>query len=43
MAFYQKAASDIFASGPGITAPAAKKCRVWLYYLRSGNAVEVSN
>ena len=36
MACYYRAASDIFA------APLKKNCRVWLYYLRSGHAVEVT-
>ena len=37
MACYYRAASDLFAL------PSGKKCRVWLYYLRSGHAVEVTN
>jgi ATP-dependent helicase/nuclease subunit A len=37
MACYHRAASDLFA------VPANKKCRIWLYYLRSGHAVEVTN
>jgi ATP-dependent helicase/nuclease subunit A len=36
MACYHRAASDIFAI------PSGKKCVIWLYYLRSGHAVEVT-
>ena len=36
MACYYRAASDLFA------APAHKQCTIWLYYLRSGHAVEVT-
>jgi ATP-dependent helicase/nuclease subunit A len=36
MACYYRAVSDLFA------APARKKCRIWLYYLRSGHAVEMT-
>ena len=36
MACYYRAASDLFA------VPQNKECRVWLYYLRSGHAVEVT-
>jgi ATP-dependent helicase/nuclease subunit A len=36
----QKFAGDV--SGVLFAAPSAKACRVWLYYLRSGRAVEVS-
>jgi ATP-dependent helicase/nuclease subunit A len=36
MACYYKAASDLFAI------PANKKCRAWLYYLRTGHAVDVT-
>jgi ATP-dependent helicase/nuclease subunit A len=36
MACYYCAASDLFAVKTG------KKCRVWLYYLRSGHATEVT-
>jgi ATP-dependent helicase/nuclease subunit A len=36
MACYYKAASDLFA------VPANKECRTWLYYLRTGHAVDVS-
>ena len=36
MACYYRAASDLFA------APAHKHCTIWLYYLRSGHAVEVT-
>jgi len=36
MACYYKAASDLFA------VPANKKCGVWLYYLRTGHAVDVT-
>ncbi|MCL2558174.1 MAG: PD-(D/E)XK nuclease family protein, partial [Treponema sp.] len=36
IAAYWKAASDLFA------APAEKKCRAFLYYLRSGHAVEMT-
>jgi ATP-dependent helicase/nuclease subunit A len=37
MACYYRAVSDLFA------APARKKCRIWLYYLRSGHAVEMTD
>jgi ATP-dependent helicase/nuclease subunit A len=37
MACYYRAASDLFAI------PANKKCTVWLYYLRSGHAIEVTS
>jgi ATP-dependent helicase/nuclease subunit A len=36
MACYYKAASDLFAL------PANKECKIWLYYLRSGHAVDVT-
>jgi len=36
MACYYKAASDLFA------VPANKKCVTWLYYLRTGHAVDVT-
>jgi ATP-dependent helicase/nuclease subunit A len=36
MACYYKAASDLFAI------PANKECRTWLYYLRTGHAVDVT-
>jgi ATP-dependent helicase/nuclease subunit A len=36
MSCYYRAASDLFAI------PAGKECLVWLYYLRSGHAVEVT-
>ena len=36
MACYYRAACELFA------APAGKACRVWLYYLRTGHAVEVT-
>ena len=36
MACYYRAASELFA------VPAHKSCRIWLYYLRSGHAVEVT-
>jgi ATP-dependent helicase/nuclease subunit A len=36
MACYYRAVTDLFA------APAKKKCRIWLYYLRSGHAVEMT-
>jgi ATP-dependent helicase/nuclease subunit A len=36
MACYYKAASDLFA------VPARKECRTWLYYLRTGHAVDVT-
>jgi ATP-dependent helicase/nuclease subunit A len=36
MACYYKAASDLFA------VPADKKCGTWLYYLRTGHAVDVT-
>jgi ATP-dependent helicase/nuclease subunit A len=36
MACYYKAASDLFA------VPANKKCGTWLYYLRTGHAVDVT-
>jgi ATP-dependent helicase/nuclease subunit A len=36
MACYYRAMSDLFA------VPTDKKCRIWLYYLRSGHAVEVT-
>ena len=36
MACYYKAASDLFA------VPAKKSCKIWLYYLRTGRAVEVT-
>jgi ATP-dependent helicase/nuclease subunit A len=36
MACYYRAASDLFA------VPQNKECRIWLYYLRSGHAVEVT-
>jgi ATP-dependent helicase/nuclease subunit A len=36
MACYFQAASTLFA------APAQKECRIWLYYLRTGHAVEIS-
>ena len=36
MACYYRAASDLFA------VPANKECSIWLYYLRSGHAVEVT-
>jgi len=36
MACYYKAASDLFA------VPANKKCMTWLYYLRTGHAVDVT-
>jgi len=36
MACYYKAASDLFA------VPGNKKCRTWLYYLRTGHAVDVT-
>ncbi|GHU69735.1 ATPase AAA [Spirochaetia bacterium] len=35
MAFYYRAASDLFGK--------TKTCRIWLYYLRSGHAVEMTN
>ena len=35
MTCYHQAMSDLFAE------PAGKQCRVWLYYLRTGRAVEV--
>ena len=41
MACYYKAVSDLFAN-PSQTAGARKECRLWLYYLRSGHAVEVT-
>jgi ATP-dependent helicase/nuclease subunit A len=37
MACYYRAASDLFA------VPANKKCAVWLYYLRSGHAIDVTD
>jgi ATP-dependent helicase/nuclease subunit A len=37
MACYYRAASDLFSVHTG------KECRVWLYYLRSGHAVEVTS
>jgi ATP-dependent helicase/nuclease subunit A len=36
MACYYRAANDLFAI------PANKECRVWLYYLRTGHAVEMT-
>ncbi|MDR0494217.1 MAG: UvrD-helicase domain-containing protein [Treponema sp.] len=36
MACYYKAAADLFA------VPASKECKIWLYYLRSGHAVDVT-
>jgi ATP-dependent helicase/nuclease subunit A len=36
MACYNRAASDLFAI------PYDKECRTWLYYLRSGHAIEVT-
>jgi ATP-dependent helicase/nuclease subunit A len=36
MACYYRAASDLFSINAG------KECRIWLYYLRSGHAVEVT-
>jgi len=36
MACYYKAASDLFA------VPANKECKTWLYYLRTGHAVDVT-
>jgi ATP-dependent helicase/nuclease subunit A len=36
MACYYRAASDLFA------VPVNKKCNVWLYYLRTGHAVDVT-
>ena len=36
MACYFRAVSDLFA------APTGKECMIWLYYLRSGHAVDVS-
>ena len=36
MACYYRAASGLFAE------PSKKKCRIWLYYLRSGHAVEMT-
>jgi len=36
MACYYKAISSLFAS------PAKKECRIWLYYLRTGHAVEMT-
>jgi ATP-dependent helicase/nuclease subunit A len=36
MACYYRAASDLFA------VPAGKECVIWLYYLRSGHAVQVT-
>jgi ATP-dependent helicase/nuclease subunit A len=36
MACYARAASDLFA------VPTGKKCLIWLYYLRSGHAVEIT-
>ena len=53
MACYHRAVSELSMSlsnqrfvdeVPGVlfAAPSAKACRVWLYYLRSGHAVEVS-
>jgi len=36
MACYYRAVSELFA------APAGKVCKIWLYYLRSGHAVEVT-
>ncbi|MCL2608484.1 MAG: UvrD-helicase domain-containing protein [Treponema sp.] len=35
LAYYRKAATDLFA------APSGKPCRVFLYYLRTGRAVEI--
>jgi ATP-dependent helicase/nuclease subunit A len=37
MACYYRAASDLFA------VPANKDCRVWIYYLRTGHAVDVTD
>ena len=37
MACYYRAALDLFA------APSGKDCKMWLYYLRSGHAVEVTD
>ena len=37
MACYYRAASELFS------APANKECTIWLYYLRSGHAVEVTD
>ena len=42
MACYYRAASDLFASSPQ-KAQAVKECRIWLYYLRFGSAVEVTD
>ncbi|MCL1930489.1 MAG: PD-(D/E)XK nuclease family protein, partial [Treponema sp.] len=36
MACYYRAASELFA------APSNKKCMIWLYYLRSGHAIDVT-
>jgi ATP-dependent helicase/nuclease subunit A len=36
MACYYRAVSGLFAE------PAGKRCRIWLYYLRSGHAVEMT-
>ncbi|MCL2472838.1 MAG: PD-(D/E)XK nuclease family protein, partial [Treponema sp.] len=36
MASYYRAATELFAL------PEKKKCRIWLYYLRTGHAVELS-
>jgi ATP-dependent helicase/nuclease subunit A len=36
MACYYRAATDLFA------APSNKKCTIWLYYLRSGHAIDVT-
>ncbi|MDR2479780.1 MAG: UvrD-helicase domain-containing protein [Treponema sp.] len=36
MACYYRAAFDLFAE------PSRKKCQIWLYYLRSGHAVEMT-
>jgi len=36
MACYRQAAMDLFAG------PTGKKCRVWLYYMRTGNVVEIA-
>ena len=37
MACYYLAVSSLFA------VPAKKECRVWLYYLRTGHAVEMTD
>jgi ATP-dependent helicase/nuclease subunit A len=36
MAFYYRAAMDLFGT------PHKRECRVWLYYLRTGHAVEMT-